>query len=144
MKICYGRRPKSGNGRLRDFASKMSPFLIRFLAVARLTHFHRSGTWLAPTDISQTFSTLLLYIFITRGLGRSPKASPRVWRFSRKSRNQFIEQQSRAPKCRARLKYLNVNNFTASHRRPDRLRRRYRARCTTSRSAPRQPHRTRS
>ena len=55
MKICYGRRPKSGNGRLRDFASKMSPFLVRFLAVARLTHFHRSGTWLTPTDISQTF-----------------------------------------------------------------------------------------
>ena len=55
MKICYGRRPKSGNGRLRDFASKMSPFLVRFPAVARLTHFHRSGTWLAPTDINQTF-----------------------------------------------------------------------------------------
>ena len=55
MKICYGRRPKSGNGRLRDFASKMSPFLFRFQDVARLTHFHRSGTWLSPTDISQTF-----------------------------------------------------------------------------------------
>ena len=60
MKICYGRRPKSGNGRLRDFASKMSPFLVRLLAVARLTHFHRSGTWLAPTDISQTFSLLFI------------------------------------------------------------------------------------
>ena len=55
MKICYDHRQKARNGRLRDFASKMSPFLIRFLAVARLTHFHRSGTWLAPTDISQTF-----------------------------------------------------------------------------------------
>ena len=63
MKICYGRRPKSGNGRLRDFASKMSPFLNRFLADVRLTHFHRSGTWLTPTDISQTFFTLLFIAF---------------------------------------------------------------------------------
>ena len=55
MKICYDHRQKARNGRLRDFASKMSPFLVRFLARARLTHFHRSGTWLAPTDISQTF-----------------------------------------------------------------------------------------
>ena len=55
MKICYDHRQKARNGRLRDFASKMSPFLNRFLADVRLTHFHRSGTWLAPTDISQTF-----------------------------------------------------------------------------------------
>ena len=65
MKICYVRRPKSGNGRLRDFASKMSPFLVRFLAVARLTHFHRSGTWLAPTDISQTFLIILKQKFVS-------------------------------------------------------------------------------
>ena len=26
MKICYGRRPKSGNGRLRDFARHMGGF----------------------------------------------------------------------------------------------------------------------
>ena len=55
MKICYDHRQKARNGRLRDFASKMSPFLNRFLADVRLTHFHRSGTWLTPTDISQTF-----------------------------------------------------------------------------------------
>jgi hypothetical protein len=55
MKICYDHRQKARNGRLRDFASKMSPFLNRFLADVRLTHFHRSGTWLPPTDISQTF-----------------------------------------------------------------------------------------
>ena len=71
MKICYGRRPKSGNGRLRDFASKMSPFLFRFLAVARLTHFHRSGTWLAPTDISQTFLTFFETIFARKNDGRA-------------------------------------------------------------------------
>ncbi|MBQ5679590.1 MAG: hypothetical protein IIV44_06690, partial [Rikenellaceae bacterium] len=59
MKICYDHRQKARNGRLRDFASKMSPFLNRFLADVRLTHFHRSGTWLAPTDISQTFLILL-------------------------------------------------------------------------------------
>ena len=58
MKICYDHRQKARNGRLRDFASKMSPFLNRFLADVRLTHFHRSGTWLAPTDISQTFLIL--------------------------------------------------------------------------------------
>ena len=63
MKICYDHRQKARNGRLRDFASKMSPFLNRFLADVRLTHFHRSGTWLAPTDISQTFFTLLFIVF---------------------------------------------------------------------------------
>ena len=73
MKICYGRRPKSGNGRLRDFASKMSPFLVRFLAVARLTHFHRSGTWLTPTDISQTFFTF----FETNICAEEWRTSPR-------------------------------------------------------------------
>ena len=63
MKICYDHRQKARNGRLRDFASKMSPFLNRFLADVRLTHFHRSGTWLPPTDISQTFFTLLFIAF---------------------------------------------------------------------------------
>jgi hypothetical protein len=63
MKICYDHRQKARNGRLRDFASKMSPFLNRFLADVRLTHFHRSGTWLTPTDISQTFFTLLFIAF---------------------------------------------------------------------------------
>jgi hypothetical protein len=62
MKICYDHRQKARNGRLRDFASKMSPFLNRFLADVRLTHFHRSGTWLAPTDISQTFFPLFSFI----------------------------------------------------------------------------------
>ena len=79
MKICYVRRPKSGNGRLRDFASKMSPFLFRFLAVARLTHFHRSGTWLAPTDISQTF------YFAFLGLSLAP--SHRTWIKSKQRNN---------------------------------------------------------
>ena len=64
MKICYEHRQKARNGRLRDFASEMSPFLNRFLADVRLTHFHRSGTWLSPTDISQTLSPLM-QIFVS-------------------------------------------------------------------------------
>ena len=37
--------------------------LFQCFARARLTHFHRSGTWLTPTDISQTFFTLLFIAF---------------------------------------------------------------------------------
>ena len=74
MKICYDHRQKVRNGRLRDFASKMSPFLNRFLADVRLTHFHRSGTWLSPTEISQTFLTF----FETNICAEEWQTSPRV------------------------------------------------------------------
>ena len=36
------------------FCEQNVPVSFPISAVARLTHFHRSGTWLAPTDISQT------------------------------------------------------------------------------------------
>ena len=37
------------------FCEQNIPVSFPISVVARLTHFHRSGTWLLPTDISQTF-----------------------------------------------------------------------------------------
>ena len=72
-------RPPSEIGKRATarFCEQNVPVSFPISAVARLTHFHRSGTWLAPTDISQTFFTLFLFRASSPAIQKN-KGTPQV------------------------------------------------------------------